>query len=149
MNNNLFQLDFPDAWKETTVYTFEGPYDSGVQHNLAVVVDPFILKDMTVEEYARRQIEGPRSVMPGFDLVSEKEKKLPDGTPVYEIVYRYVPAENVELFQKQMFIKRDGKAFVFTATFTKKTLATVGSEVDKIIASFKMLKPVENDFDED
>ena len=39
MNNNLFQLTIPDTdWKETTTYTFEGPNDSGVQHNLVLVI---------------------------------------------------------------------------------------------------------------
>jgi hypothetical protein len=37
-NNNLFQRTFPDGWKETTVYTFEGTHDSGVQNNLVLVI---------------------------------------------------------------------------------------------------------------
>lgn len=141
--NNLFQLSFPDEWKETSVYTFEGPNDSGVQHNLVLVIDPYVKKDISLQEYAQKQIAGPRNVMPGFEIVNEQEKTMPDGTPAYEIVYKYIPADNVVLFQKQIYISGDKKVFIFTATFSKKTLATLGYMIDSIIASFKILTPTE------
>jgi hypothetical protein len=68
---------------------------------------------------------------------------MPDGTPEYEIVYKYVPAENVILFQKQIYMRKEEKAFVFTATFSKKTLATLGNQIDSIIASFRLFKPID------
>jgi hypothetical protein len=36
--NNLLQLTFPNGWKESTVYTFEGTHDSGVQHNQVLLM---------------------------------------------------------------------------------------------------------------
>jgi hypothetical protein len=146
MNNTMFQVTFPDEWKETTVFTFEGPHDSGVQHNLVLVVDPFVSKDMELHEYAQQQLAGPKTVMPGFELINEQEKRMSDGTIAYEIVYKYIPAENVILYQKQIYQFRDKKALVFTATFSKKTLATLGPVFDNVIASFRMLKPVEDDY---
>jgi hypothetical protein len=143
ITNSIFQLNFPDGWKETTVYTFEGPHDSGVQHNLVLVVDPFIGKDTEIKEYAQAQLAGPKNVMPGFEMVNEQERKMPDGTPAYEIVYKYVPGENVILFQKQIYMRKEEKAFVFTATFSKKTLATLGNQIDSIIASFRLFKPID------
>jgi hypothetical protein len=144
MTNHLFQLTFPDeGWKETTVYTFEGPHDSGVQHNLVLVIDPFIKKETDIKEYAQAQLAGPKQVMPGFEMINEQEKKMPDGTPAYEIVYKYIPAENVALFQKQIYMRKEDKAFVFTATFSKKTLATMGDQIDSIIASIRPFKPMD------
>ena len=142
INNNIFQLSFPDGWKETTVYTFEGPYDGGVQHNLVLLIDPFILRDTILQDYAHAQLSGPKQVMPGFEMLGEVEKKLPDGTPTLEIVYKYVPAENYILYQKQFYFIKENKAFVFTGTFSKKTLKTIANDFDKIVASFLTLKPV-------
>ena len=142
--NSLFQLTFPDeGWKETTVYTFEGPHDSGVQHNLVLVIDPFIKKNIELAEYAHAQIVSTRQVMPGFEMVNEREIKMHDGTLAYEIVYKYMPAEGIVLFQKQIFMRLDDKAFIFSATFSKKTLATLGQQVDSIIASLRLIKPIE------
>jgi hypothetical protein len=140
ITNTIFQITFPDGWKETTVYTFEGPHDSGVQHNLVLVVDPFIKKDIELKDYAQAQIAGPKQVMPGFEMVSEKDKTMPDGNVAYEIVYKYIPAEGMILFQKQIYMRKEGKAFIFTATFSKKTLATKGNIIDLIIGSFCLFK---------
>lgn len=143
ITNSIFQLTFPDGWKETTVYTFEGPHDSGVQHNLVLVVDPFIKKDTELKDYAQAQIAGPKKVMPGFEMVSEKDKMMPDGTPAYEIVFKYIPAESMILFQKQIYMRKEGKAFIFTATFSKKTLSTIAYQIDNVISSFRLFKPVD------
>ncbi|MGB7566704.1 MAG: DcrB-related protein [Chitinivibrionales bacterium] len=143
ITNSIFQLTFPDGWKETTVYTFEGPHDSGVQHNLVLVVDPFIKKDTELKDYAQAQIAGPKKFMPGFEMVSEKDKMMPDGTPAYEIVFKYIPAESMILFQKQIYMRKEGKAFIFTATFSKKTLSTIAYQIDNVISSFRLFKPVD------
>lgn len=143
MNNNLFQLTFPEGWKETTVYTFEGPHDSGVQHNLVLMIDPFLLKGTSLIDYAHAQLSGPKQVMPGFEMLGEVEKKLPDGTPALEVVYKYVPAENIILYQKQFYFIKGEKALVFTGTFSKKTLKTIAYDFDKIVASFVTVKPME------
>jgi hypothetical protein len=141
MNNHLFQLTFPEGWKETTVYTFEGPHDGGVQHNLVLIIDPFIKKDAVVKDYANTQLAGPKQVLPGFEMLGEADKKLADDTPAFEVVYKYVPAENIVFYQKQVYFIKENKAFVFTATFSKKTMQTIACDVDKIIASFLIFKP--------
>jgi hypothetical protein len=81
--------------------------------------------------------------MPGFEMVNEQEKKMPDGTPAFEIVYKYIPAEGVILFQKQLYMRKEEKAFIFTATYSKKTLATIAPRIDSIIAGFRLFKPVD------
>jgi hypothetical protein len=71
------------------------------------------------------------------------EKKLPDGTPALEIVYKYVPGENCILYQKQFYFIKAGKAYLFTGTFSKKTLKTIAYDFDAIVASFLILNPAE------
>jgi len=109
---------------------------------LVLLIDPFISKETTLKEYAHAQLSGPKQVMPAFEMLGEVEKKLPDGTQALEIVYKYVPAENYVLYQKQFYFIKEEKAFVFTGTFSKKTLKTIANDFDKIIASFLMIKPI-------
>ena len=138
--NNLFQLSLPEQWKETTIHTFQGPHDSGVQHNLVLVIDPEVPKKTDLKEYAHKQSGVTKEVLPGYAAISETGKTLPSGVPAFEIVYKYVPAEGIELFQKQVFMIIEGKGYIFSATFSKKTLQTVAYEVDQIIMSFKPVR---------
>jgi hypothetical protein len=138
--NNLFQLTFPEnGWKETTVFTFEGPHDSGVQHNLVLTIDRNPPKDIALKDYAKGQFEVTTHLLPGFEFVEEKEKKMPSGDQIYEITYKYIPADEVILFQKQWYLFSNDKAFIFTSTFSKKTLNTIAHEVMQIIGSLKVL----------
>jgi hypothetical protein len=134
-SNNLFHITLPEGWKETTIHTFQGPHDSGVQHNLVLVIDPDVPKKTDLKEYARRQSGSTKEVLPGFALIGESEKTMPNGVGAFEIVFKYVPAEGVELFQKQVVMIIEGKGYIFSATFSKKTLQTIAGDVDEIIKS--------------
>lgn len=138
--NNLFQLSLPDGWKETTVHTFQGPHDGGVQHNLVLVIDPDVPKKTDLKEYARQQSGVTKETLPGFALIKENETTMPNGVHAFEIVYKYVPGEGIELFQKQVFMIIEGKGYIFSATFSKKTLQTIANEVDEIIKSMVVIK---------
>jgi len=140
--NNIFKLTFPDdGWKETTTFTFEGPFDHGVQHHIVLVIDPQVSPDISLSEYAHIQMEGPKNAIPGYEFDREREMTLPNGSKAYEVVYHYVPAENIVLYQKQMYMINNGKAYIFTATYSKKTLETLAPTIDGIIASFTLLQP--------
>jgi hypothetical protein len=138
--NNLFQITLPEEWKETTIHTFQGPHDSGVQHNLVLVIDPEVPKKTDLKEYARVQSGITKEALPGYALISETEKTMPNNAPAFEIIYKYVPGEGLEVFQKQVFMIIEGKGYIFSATFSKKTLQTIAYEVDQIIASFNPVK---------
>lgn len=134
--NNQFTLNIPEGWTDTTIFTFQGPHDSGVQHNLVLVIDPAVEKDIEVATYAKQQLENSKQVLPGFEMINEQEKTIIPDIPAYEIVYKYIPADEVIIFQKQVFMIIDGKGYSFTSSFSKKTLKTIANEVDEIIASF-------------
>jgi hypothetical protein len=138
-DNNHFSVDLPGGWKETTVYTFEGPHDSGVQHNLVLVIDQDVPNGIGLERYARMQSEHTSAALPGYEFISGREITLPSGFPAYETVHKYVPAENTVLFQKQVTVVMERKAYVLTSTFSKKTLKTIANQVDCIIASLRPL----------
>jgi hypothetical protein len=138
--NNLFQITLPEQWKETTIHTFQGPHDSGVQHNLVLVIDPEVPKKTDLKEYARMQAGTTKEALPGFAFIKESEITMPNGVPAFEIVYKYVPGEGIELFQKQVFMIIEGKGYIFSATFSKKSLQTIAYEVDEIIKSMVVIK---------
>lgn len=143
--NNQFSLNLPEGWSDTTVFTFQGPNDSGVQHNLILVIDPAVEKEIEAATYAKQQLENSKLVLPGFEMISEKEKTMHSDMPVYEIVYKYIPADEVIIFQKQVFMIIGGKGYSFTSSFSKKTLKTIANEVDEIIASFVPIIKDEDD----
>lgn len=134
--NNMFSLTLPEGWIDNTVFTYQGLQESGVQHNLVLVIDPAVEKDIGVTTYAKQQIENSKLALPGFEMINEEEKTIPSSIPAYEIVYKYIPSDDVVIFQKQVFMIIDGKGYSFTSSFSKKTLKTIAHEVDEIINSF-------------
>lgn len=138
INNNLFKLTFPDTWKETTVYTFEGPYDSGVQHNLVLTVLPGLQEDVELETFAKLQTETSAGMLPGFELVSEKPAAFFSRCAGVEITYSYQPTDEITFFQKQWYFAINDKVYLFTATFNKKTIKTVAMEVEQVIRSLRV-----------
>jgi len=139
MINNHFTLTFPDSdWKETTTYTFEGPNDSGVQHNLVLVILDSIPKDAQLDEYAKAQCDMSTHLLPGFEYVEEKGNELPTGVKTFEIIYKYIPADGVVLFQKQWYMFINKKTYIFTSTFSKKTLSTIANDVAEIVTSLSV-----------
>jgi hypothetical protein len=137
MLSNQFVLNFPDNWKESTVYTFEGPEDSGVKHNLVLMIDRDVDKKTDLEAYVASRIEQLGQTLPSFELLSKKGSNISDSQAV-EIVYTYTPG-SIPLFQKQFYIHKVSAIFLFTATFIKKTLRTLEPEIDEIVHSLNTI----------
>lgn len=142
-------MNLPQGWSDTTVFTFQGPNDSGVQHNLVLLIDPVVEKNMKLVTYAQQLIQGSKTSLPGFEIINETEKILEQNIPAYEIVYKYIPADEVIIYQKQIITIIHGKGYTFTSSYSKKTLKTIANEVDEIIASFIPFTPPEDNEEED
>jgi hypothetical protein len=134
----MFRLSLPDEWEESTVFTFIGPHDSGVHHNLTVVVNTLHEPVPILPKYAKEQVRVSTAGLPGCEILNEQETRMPAGIPMYVVVYKYSASDQQTLYQKQYFLIHDGKAYTFTSTFSKKTLQTIAYDVDKIVASFKI-----------
>lgn len=134
--NNQFRINLPDGWEDRSVHYFMGPEDSGVQHNLNLVIDRQPVTD-DVSDYAQDRINQVMETMPAAEILKEEEKTLPNGVPVYEVVCKWIPPNGTPTFQKLVYMIRDGVAYSFSANFSKKTLKTIGVEVDRIIESFE------------
>jgi hypothetical protein len=131
-----FQLDLPPDWIDETVYTYKGPDDSGVQHNLVLMVDSESKPD-DITAYAKERIRTLEQTLGGFELLSERPRKLKSGFDAYEAIYKWIPTEGKIIFQKQVYLIAYSVTYNFTASFSKKTLQTIGVDVDAMIDSFK------------
>jgi hypothetical protein len=144
MNNNTFQLTFPDEWKETTVHTFEGPSDSGLQHNLVVTVLPELEKNSSIADYAKAQTLTSAQALPGYQLISQNDSTMFENVSGYEIVYKYMPSDDIQFFQKQWYFVINKRVYLFTSTFNKKTLKTIIHDVENVIRSLQTNATFEN-----
>ena len=134
--NNQFSLTLPGSWQDQTLFTYHGPLENGVQHNLIISIDTKIPKKMDITTYAYKQLESSRIELPGFVILKEGEKILANGRVGFEVVYRYRASDEVAIYQKQFFLFMETKGYCFTASFSKKTLKTIANDVDAMIESF-------------
>jgi hypothetical protein len=133
--NNQFRIELPDGWEDQTVHYFLGPDDSGVQHSLTVFVDSNPETD-ELEEYARVRIDQAIEALPDVEILKEEIKTLESGVNAYIAISKWIPPEGKPSFRKQVYIMRDNIAYTFSSDFSKKTLKTIGAEVDMMINSF-------------
>ena len=130
------QISLPDGWEDQTIYTYKGPDDNGVQHNLVIQVDNE-LKTKDLHRYSQQRIQALKDSLQGFELLAENEKTLKSGLAAFEAIFKWIPTEGKIIFQKQVYIISGDKAYNFTSSFSKHTLKTIGNDVDAMIDSFK------------
>jgi hypothetical protein len=132
--NTQFTINLPEGWEDRTVHLFTGPDDSGVQHMLNLTIDAEV-QNYELNEYARERIDQIIDTVQGVEILKEEEKTLPNGNRAYECVYKWIPADETIIFKKLVYMIIDGMGYTFSANFSKKTIKTIGVEVDGIIDS--------------
>jgi len=142
--NSQFRVDLPDGWEDRTVHLFMGPDDSGVQHMMQLIVDPDT-GGVDLAEYARNRIDAVMESLQGAEILKEEEKILDNGRTIYECVYKWMPTDDEIIFRKNVFMIIDGAGYTFAGNFSKKTLKTIGVEMDRIIESFTTDIAVDNE----
>jgi hypothetical protein len=133
-----FELNLPDRWKETTVYTYQGPDDSGVLHNISLVVDREPAAP-DLKTYAAERRAQLLATLQGIDILKEEEKTTDSGYPAYELVYKWIPVEGTVVYQKVLFMLVGRVVCTFSGNFSKKTIKTIGVEFDRMASSFALL----------
>jgi hypothetical protein len=133
--NRRFSLKFSEEWKDTSVYTFEGPEEDGIKHNIYVTIEN-LLEISDLERYADMQINALESELQGYHELKRGPVMLSNQLPGYELVYKWCPVEDREVYQRAIYILHNKTGYILTATFSKKTWKTRGPEVDKILMSF-------------
>jgi hypothetical protein len=134
--NNQFKIDLPSGWEDQTVHIFMGPDDSGVQHMVQLIIDPDT-GGIELEEYARNRIEAALEALQGAEVLKDEEKNLESGRLVHECVFKWIPTDDQIIFRKTIFMIIDGAGYTFGGNFSKKTLKTIGVEMERMIGSFR------------
>lgn len=132
--DHSFAFDLPDGWEDQTVYTLMGPEDSGVQHSLTLNIDRHLQHD-DIRSFAQEKTEPIAETLQGVEILKNEETTIEGGNPTWEFVYKWVPGNGQVMFQKHVFVLKDGMGFSFSAGFSRKTLKTVGLQMKDIIES--------------
>ncbi len=130
-----FTLELPGGWEDETIYTYKGPDDSGVQHRITLVIDRST-DAASAEEFARPRIDAVMATLQGTEILKEEPKELASGIPAYECVYKWIPVGSDARFVRNIYLLVGGAGYTFSGAFSKKTLKTIGVEMDRILESF-------------
>jgi len=130
-----FALELPGGWEDETIYTYKGPDDSGVQHRITLVIDR-ATDAASVEEFARPRIDTVMATLQGAEILKQEPKELASGIPAYECVYKWIPSGSDARFVRTVYLLAGGAGYTFSGAFSKKTLKTIGTEMDAILNSF-------------
>jgi hypothetical protein len=135
-NVNQFSINQPDGWNDITIYTFAGPLDDNIQHNIIIQIDNNVKFD-SLEEYANMLTSSLERDLNSCRILSYGEISLANGLPAYRAIFRWQPTDELLLYQEQMFVLVHNTGYRLTATFTRKTRKTLGPLVGNILRSFE------------
>jgi hypothetical protein len=138
--NNEILLNLHDGWEDQTVYTFKGPDDSGVQHMLTLTVDRHAGAE-SVTDFAQDCVNVLEGTLQSMEILKEEEITLKDGKNAYECIYKWIPVEGDVRFIRNIYLLIDGVGYTFSGNFSKKTIQTIGTEMDAIVNSFRPTPP--------
>ncbi len=134
--NNKFCLNIADEWQDNTVYSFEGPIEDGIKQSVLATIDHDVVT-ADPEAYADINIKSLMDELEGYRPLKREMIYLDNGLPACEVVYKWNPAKNREVYQKIFYVTHEKTGYILTATFSKKTWKTRGEEIDKILKSFQ------------
>jgi hypothetical protein len=134
--NSRFTITLPEGWEDQTVHTYMGPDDSGVKHMLTVTVSPTV-ETGDVSEFARERIDMALNALQGAAILKDEPIDLADGRGAHECIIKWIPTDGNVIFRKMVFVIQDGRGYSFAANFSKKTIKTIGTEVERMILSLR------------
>lgn len=127
-----FKIDLPVGWEDQTVYHFQGPAIDGTPHTLILVIDRH-LQDVDIREFANQRIEPITQALQGLEVLKSEETTIEFGHPTYEFVYKWMPSDDVRIYQKYIFVIGNGLGFTFSASFTKKSFKTLALQLKDVV----------------
>jgi len=146
--SNSFSLLLPPNWEDHTVYLFKGPIQDGIEHQINVTVEHNVeINDLG--QYVELQVDAMRSGLKSYHELKLGPIRLADNTPAYEIVYKWQPTDEREIYQRVIYVLSGRDAYSMVTSFSKKTWKLIGQEVDKILMSFTVPQVTQSGADND
>jgi hypothetical protein len=132
---NTFTIGLNEEWTDKTIHIISGPVSDEIQHNIIINVDPEPGTDSLIN-FAEVHIKTLEEQLKGCRLLKKDKIQLNNGLPAYRTIFRWFPAENVRLYQEQIYVFQNGTGYILTASFTKKTRKTLGPQVERLLMTF-------------
>jgi len=126
-----FNIKLPRGWQDQTSYYFRGPEIDGEVHEMHLNVDRF-LQDSDIRRFAEEKTD-PIKSMQGLEVLKDEEVTLEGGNPVYEFVYKWIPADGIVEINKYVFVISDDMGFMFSARFSRKSYKMLGGQMKEIV----------------
>ena len=135
--NNRFSMKFPPEWEDRSYYRFEGPVEDGVKHNIIVTIENNV-EVPSLEQYADLNIKAVETELQGYQELKRGPVTLDNRVPAYELVYKWTPVKDRQVYQRVIYILINKTGYILTASFSKKTWKMLGPAVNKILMSFRV-----------
>jgi hypothetical protein len=135
--NNRFSMKFPREWEDKSYYRFEGLVEDGIKHTIIVTIENNV-EVPNLEQYADLNIKAMEAELQGYQELKRGQIALDNRVPAYELVYKWTPIKDKQVYQRVIYILVNKTGYTLTATFSKKTWKMLGSEINKILMSFKV-----------
>jgi len=134
--NNRFSMTFPPEWEDRSYYRFEGPVEDGIKHSIIVTIENNV--DVpNLEQYAELNIKAVETELQGYQELKSGPVTLDNRVPAYELVYKWTPVKDGQVYQRVIYILINKTGYILTASFSKKTWKMLGTVINKILMSFK------------
>jgi hypothetical protein len=135
-----FSISYPEGWTKMKTGQTEGEVMSFVhpaQIPVVAVSLGSVAEGTTLAAYGAQQIEELSTEVTNFELVSQGEVTLDDGTPAYEIVYKSLFVTfNLPLESKTLYVIRGTEVFGITGVDMAASFAKNEATLTASIYSF-------------
>ena len=109
--------------------------EDGTLHHVTVTIEHGV-DAQDVAAFARRQIKALENEMQGYHELKSGPIELADRRPAYDLVFKWCPIPDREIYQRMVWTLGEKSAYLLTASFSKKTWKLWADQVDRIIRSF-------------
>ena len=127
-----FNPSLPPGWHDQTVYHFRGPEIDGMPHVIVVIIDRN-MTDPDLASFVERQTDPLRYNLQGIEILKDESITIDGGNQAHEFVYQWIPGEGVRLYQKYVFVIKDGMGFTISGSFSKRSLKMLGGQMTQLI----------------
>jgi len=135
-----FSISYPEGWAQTKTGQTEGEVISFVhpaQLPVVVVSLGSVAEGTTLTGYGTQKEQDLSQTLVNYELVSQGEVTLDDGTPAYELVYKYLFKQfNMLLQSKLLYVIRGTEVFTITGVDMLASFTRDEATLDASIYSF-------------
>jgi hypothetical protein len=136
-----FALDYPDGWRDRSVYLLSGPTVDNLTHILGITIDPNPVAN-SLSAYADAQIQAAVDVLDQGTLLLRDRIPLASGDTAVRAVYRWQTPTR-PLFQQHLFVYTEDGALVLGVPFTRRSRRLLGTQVQTMMCSVRLFSPAD------